>query len=139
MKLLILFFISIPTTQADPIEINEHASRKIFYALTRAGARVTPLNHHHDREYALQESIHVHRVSCEISLSPMCVLSVSEDPTPGNERRLSGQDAWDVGFNLSEAGVPRTEVTTEKYNVRAEKLSCLLKGSGKTASCWIQE
>ena len=139
MNLLILFFLTIPTTQADPIEINEHASRKIFYALSRAGAPVTPLNHHHDREYALQESIHVHRVSCEISLNPMCVLSVSEDTTPGNERRLSGQDAWDIGFNLSEAGVPRTGVTIEKYTVRAEKLSCLLKGSGKTASCWIQE
>jgi hypothetical protein len=139
MSFLILFFLTIPTTQADPIEINEHASRKIFYALTRAGAHVTTLNHHHDREYALQESIHVYRVSCEISLSPMCFLSVSEDLHPGNERRLTGQDAWDIGFTLSEAGVTRTKITTEKYTVRAEKLSCILKGSGKTATCRIQE
>jgi hypothetical protein len=139
MKSLILFFLAIPMTQADPIVINEHASRKIFYVLARAGAQVTTLNHHHDREYALQESIHVYRVSCEISLTPTCSLSLNEDQAPENERRLLGQDAWDVGFTLSQSGVTRTKITIDKHSVEAESLSCILKGAGKTATCSVQE
>ncbi len=35
---LVLFMLSISAAQADPIEINAYASKKIFYALARAGA-----------------------------------------------------------------------------------------------------
>jgi len=139
MKFLFLLLLISSSAYADTLMINERASMKIFFTLARNDVEVRPLSHRHDREYATQEIIRVEKVNCMISLRPTCTFvneSSSADPTSGS---LSGQDAWDVGFHMGEAGVARITLSGEKYQVQAQSITCILKGAGKTASCSVEE
>jgi|GEM_PF-6325089 len=137
IKLWIASLMIVNSSHADPVVVNERASMKIFYALLKAGANAVPLNHHHDREHSLQESIQVTDLDCDISLTPRCSFKnrASASGEIAHVIHISGQDAWDVGFNLGEAGVPRTSISGNQHSVRAESLNCILKGAGKTAEC----
>ncbi len=139
MKSLILALLLSSTANADPVRIDEHASRKIFSVLVRSGAEVIPLSHHHDREYALQESVRAQNITCEINLGPSCTLEIHRSEDKLQTLRIYGQDAWDIGFNLGEAGIERTRISPESYTVAAKSLHCLLKGAGRSATCIAEE
>jgi hypothetical protein len=134
MKSLILALLFSSTANADPVRIDEHASRKIFSVLVRSGAKVTPLSHHHDREYALQESVRAQNIMCEFGQTISCAIEISTDEAQTEARRIEGEDAWTLGFNLSEAGIRRVSRT-----VTAKSLLCILKGAGRSASCIAEE
>lgn len=138
MRFFLLSLFSLSFAQADSFVIDEHASKKIFSVLTRNGAKIHQLNHQRDREYATQESVHAYQVDCEISLYPSCSLSLNED-APIEVRELAGQDAWDIGFNLGEAGVPRVVTSNQSHRVTARQIHCIRKGAGKTVTCSAQE
>ncbi len=124
-----------PIAQGATVLIDGPEAKNLFFALARAGAPVTPLNHHHDREYAIQQSIHVYRVFCEISAEPSCSLFRTSNQTKGEELALRGQDALDAGNALAAAGVGRISVSGNWFRISIRELNCILSGSEKTAVC----
>ena len=137
-SLLLLTFLAV-TANADPVRINELASKKIFFILTRAGAEVTQLSHNHDREYAIQESVRAQNINCEFGNRISCVFEIRTNGTTTEARRIQGEDAWDVGFNLAEAGIRRIETSNDSHTVAAKSLHCILKSAGQSATCIAEE